>query len=59
MKKKYFWPIVILFAGIVLVIIGAYLKVQDSESGILLWIGLLTELAAIVAFLVKYFGSKD
>jgi hypothetical protein len=59
MKKKYFLPIVLLFIGIVLLLIGAFIKVQGSDSGLLLWIGLLTEVTALITFLVKYFGSKD
>lgn len=59
MKKKLFWPLVIFFAGIVLIIIGAFIKVQGSESGLLLWIGLLMELAALVLLIVNYFGKKD
>ncbi len=47
----------LILLGIVIVLIGAYLKIQGHGNATML-VGLLLELFAIILFIVKYYKRK-
>lgn len=56
--KKYTIPIVLLIIGGIVILFGAFLKIQSQGSKTILAVGLILELASILLFMIKYFKSK-
>jgi hypothetical protein len=56
--KSYKLPVFLLIIGAVIVITGAYFKIQGLKVSYVLLTGLIVETLAIVLFLLRFYISK-